>query len=317
MTQQLAEYQQAQELALPDRMYLERELNAVREFQALAQQLLVSGQDYGVIPGTNKPTLLKPGAEKIAKLLGLADRYEIVDKTEDWDRPLFRYLVRCQLTSVRTNVVVSESFGECNTMESRYRWRNRERVCPECGAEAIIKGRPEYGGGFVCFKRKGGCGAKFADDSSAILDQPIGRVENDDVYTLVNTVLKMAQKRALVGAALSAGRLSEVFTQDMEDIVRGAMDGGTETSEPQPTKPAARLAPAKPTPAKPTPARTVQTPSFGPQVIAVANSLGWDDEELGAWLKEHNFISEGKLVHGDVALTEIQRYHLPTLLAAI
>ena len=34
------------------------------------------------IPGTNKPTLLKPGAEKIAKLLGLADSYEIMDRQE-------------------------------------------------------------------------------------------------------------------------------------------------------------------------------------------------------------------------------------------
>lgn len=40
-------------------------------------------------------------------------------------------------------------------------------VCPECGnAGAIIKGRPEYGGGWLCFKKKGGCGAQFRDDDS-------------------------------------------------------------------------------------------------------------------------------------------------------
>jgi hypothetical protein len=37
-------------------------------------------------------------------------------------------------------------------------------VCPKCGAAAIIKGKAEYGGGWVCFKKKGGCGAKFAYD---------------------------------------------------------------------------------------------------------------------------------------------------------
>jgi hypothetical protein len=42
------------------------------------------------------------------------------------------------------------------------------------------------------------------------------RVENDDVFSLVNTLLKMAKKRALVDAALSAGRLSEIFTEDQE-----------------------------------------------------------------------------------------------------
>ena len=44
------------------------------------------------------------------------------------------------------------------------------------------------------------------------------RIENDDVFSQVNTILKMAKKRALVDAALSAGRLSEVFTQDIEDF---------------------------------------------------------------------------------------------------
>lgn len=37
--------------------------------------------------------------------------------------------------------------------------------CPQCGnLGAIIKGRPEYGGGFVCYKKMGGCGAQFSDD---------------------------------------------------------------------------------------------------------------------------------------------------------
>jgi hypothetical protein len=34
--------------------------------------------------------------------------------------------------------------------------------CPKCGKTGtIIKGREEYGGGFLCFAKKGGCGAKF------------------------------------------------------------------------------------------------------------------------------------------------------------
>lgn len=222
MTQAIAEYQ-PHELALPDRAYLERELRAVREFQALAQQLLVRGQDFGTIPGTDKPTLFKPGAEKIAKLLGLADRYEIVDKTEDWDRPLFRYLVRCSLVSVRTGVTVSECMGECNSMESRYRWRNAQRLCPQCKRETIFQSKPPRTG-YYCWVKRGGCGAQYRANDPAITGQVVGQVLNDDIYALVNTLLKMAQKRALVGASLSAGRLSEVFTQDMEDISSTAVE---------------------------------------------------------------------------------------------
>jgi hypothetical protein len=45
------------------------------------------------------------------------------------------------------------------------------------------------------------------------------RIDNDDIFSQVNTLLKMAKKRALVDAALSAGRLSDLFTQDMEERV--------------------------------------------------------------------------------------------------
>jgi len=52
-----------------------------------------------------------------------------------------------------------------------------------------------------------------------------------DVYDLKNTILKMAKKRAYVDATLSACRLSDFFTQDMEDV---SPAGDT----PTPTKPA-------------------------------------------------------------------------------
>jgi hypothetical protein len=40
---------------------------------------------------------------------------------------------------------------------------------------------------------------------------------NQDMFTTVNTIDKMAQKRAYVGAVLSAARASASFTQDIED----------------------------------------------------------------------------------------------------
>ena len=41
--------------------------------------------------------------------------------------------------------------------------RTEQKVCPKCQKPAIIKGKTEYGGGMLCFKKKGGCGAKFTD----------------------------------------------------------------------------------------------------------------------------------------------------------
>jgi predicted P-loop ATPase len=43
--------------------------------------------------------------------------------------------------------------------------------CPKCGTASIIKGKAEFGGGWVCFKKRGGCGAKFEDGDTSILAQ--------------------------------------------------------------------------------------------------------------------------------------------------
>lgn len=206
------------ELALPEPSILMDKLQAINEFQQIVHANLILGQDYGVIPGTTKPTLLKPGAEKIAKLLNLADEYEILDSQEDWVSGFFRYMTKCRLRHISSGAVVSEGLGECNSMEAKYRWRETKRVCPHCGADTIIKGKKEYGGGWLCFKKQGGCGSTWTDGDKAIESQSTGRVENDDIYSQVNTLLKMSKKRALVDAALSAGRLSNIFTQDIEDM---------------------------------------------------------------------------------------------------
>ena len=206
------------DFTLPAKPQVQAVLQQVEEFRALIKSELREGPDYGTIPGTSKPTLLKPGAEKIAKLLVLADTYEITDKTADWEMGLFQYEVRCSLVSIRTGQIVAQGVGECNSYESKYRYREAKRRCPQCGAEAIIKGKVEYGGGWVCFGKIGGCGAKWGDGASVIESQTIGRVLNEDPADQVNTILKMAKKRSLVDASLSVGSLSNLFAQDLEDM---------------------------------------------------------------------------------------------------
>jgi len=180
------------------------------------QQVMVKGVDYGEIPGTQKPTLLKPGAEKLSSLFGLCPTFEVVEKLEDWDKGFFYYWYRCRVYNGER--VIAEGDGSCNTKEKKYRYRRGERLCPVCGKAAIIKGKAEFGGGYVCFDKKGGCKAKFKDGDPAIEGQPLGDVENTEPFDLVNTVQKMAQKRALVAATLIAVNASEFFTQDIEDL---------------------------------------------------------------------------------------------------
>jgi hypothetical protein len=192
--------------------------NTVVEF---VRTVMREGIDYGKIPGTDKATLLKPGAEKLCTLFGLTCRFDLVRATEDWagsqndGEPFFYYLYRCQLW--RGESILSEGDGSCNSFEQKYRYREAQRRCPSCGLAAIIKGKEEYGGGWLCFKKKGGCGMKFADQDQAIISQPVGRVANENIADQVNTIQKMAQKRALIAATLLAVNGSEFFTQDGDE----------------------------------------------------------------------------------------------------
>ena len=139
---------------------VEATMRKISQFQQVIQNTLHQNHDYGIIPGTDKPTLLKPGAEKILMMMGLRSEFEIVDSTRDFEKGFFQYQVRCRL--LKGDMVITEGLGACNTRERKY-----------------LKMDP---------------------------------------YTMDNTVLKMAKKRALVDAALLVASLSDVFTQDLEDM---------------------------------------------------------------------------------------------------
>jgi hypothetical protein len=236
--------------------------NAVTEF---VSRVLRSDVDYGVIPGTEKRTLLKPGAEKLTTFFGLSTRFELLERIEDWTgehhggEPFFYYLYRCRL--MRGDVLIAEGDASCNSRETKYRWREAQRTCPACGQSAIVKGREEYGGGWLCFKKRGGCGAKFADGDGVIESQQTGRVFNPDIADQVNTIQKMAQKRSLVGAVLLAVNASEFFTQDVEDMHFNANAVTREAS-------------------------AVGETDFADDIRAACRALGKTEEQLAGWLRK-------------------------------
>jgi uncharacterized Zn finger protein (UPF0148 family) len=180
---------------LPEKGQLKRDLQDINEFQNIVHTNLIPDIDYGTIPGTNKPTLYKPGAEKIIKILHLSDRYEIIKCIEDWDKPMFYYMVKCTLTHEASGEVISEGLGSCNSLEDKYRYRWLWPGEVPAGADKSK---------MVSRKTKKG-GLQY-------------RADNDEIFTIVNTLLKMSKKRAMIDASLSAGRLSNMFTQDVEDI---------------------------------------------------------------------------------------------------
>jgi hypothetical protein len=206
-----------------------------KQINQFIEQVLKPELDYGTIAGVNsKPVLLKPGAEKLCSIFGLAPCYESEEITEDWTgaqhdgEPFFYYRYKCRL--FRAERCLGEAVGSANSWESKYRYRDAKRVCPECGQTSIIAGKQEYGGGWLCWKKQGGCGFKFEADDKRITEQPTGRTANPDVADQVNTIQKMAQKRALVAAVLVVTNCSDAFTQDLEDIDTGGTPKNTQAA---------------------------------------------------------------------------------------
>jgi len=236
---------------------IDQMVEAVQAVDAFYHRVLREGVDYGKVPGSDKPTLLQPGAQMFCRLFSLRARFTLLPGTiERWDDPLlFHYNVQCDLLRSDEDHVVGGGIGSCNSREDRYAWRQGQRSCPRCGAAALRKSKPRPGRSleWYCWSKIGGCGETFPISDPEISAQEIGRVPNPDLPTQINTILKMAQKRALVAAVLNVTGAGRIFTQDLEDHQR--VDPAPVDVEPPPARPAAaRQAPQEQRRAAPHPA---------------------------------------------------------------
>ncbi len=194
-------------------------LDLISEVKARAMTVNV---DYGVIPGTNKPSLYKPGAEKLAVLFKLDVQ---IAHEEVWlPGDHVTVIANATVFDASTAWRLGYGGGLCSTKETRYAQRKQERLCPTCGTPAVIKGKEEFGGGWLCWQKRDGCGTKFRDGDVAIEGQEVGKVANPDLADLWNTAIKMAKKRAFIDAVLTVTGASAIFTQDLEDRSGAAAD---------------------------------------------------------------------------------------------
>lgn len=251
--------------------------NAVVDF---VKQLMKEGIDYGKIPGIDKPTLLKPGAEKLVTFFGLSPEFVTTAEVEDWTgtehrgEAFFYYRYKCRL--LRGERVIGEGEGSANSWESkhRYRWASAEQVKDRSDKDRLTtRGgvRTMFEPDFALTKKEttGKYGkadaywkmfedaiarsrgetvpmspetARFAGLDLGQPQAPVAvrttkkmgqreytgwaisvnelqyRIPNADAADTVNTLQKMAQKRALVAAVLIGVNASEFFTQDVEDL---------------------------------------------------------------------------------------------------
>ena len=156
--------------------------------------------DYGTIPGTPKPTLYKPGSEKILSMFNLSAE----PRVEDLSTPdCIRYRVHVTIRHAPTGVDLGTGVGEASSAESKYQWR--AVVCDEEWDDTPEdRSRIKW--------KKGDLGPYSVRQV---------RAEMDDV---ANTVLKMAKKRAQIDAVLTVTAASDIFAQDVEDLKEIGLD---------------------------------------------------------------------------------------------
>lgn len=193
--------------------------------QTFLKEVMIRDVHYGSLGNNKKPTLLKPGAELLLHSMALTWEFTdaespIRDYTESTDGEglvLYRRdcLVYRQCGDIRFLVVRAQ--GTCSSRETQYRYREMKRLCPTCKQPALIVS--DYAPEWVCWEKKGGCKAKFPTGDPSIENQEVGLELNPNLADYENTIEKMADKRALVAAALLACGCSDLFTQDMEHAI--------------------------------------------------------------------------------------------------
>ncbi len=167
------------------------------QLRSMMKAILREGTDYGTIPGTPKPSLWKPGAEKLLQWFGFGHEIEKAETERNDDGSRLGVTYRCTVTKEMPDgrkVTVATCEGYAGYDEDSFYITEEDA------------------------RRK----AEAAERKWARKDKraPVAaKWENAAEYRAPwNSVIKMAQKRSLVGAALQATSASTLFTQDLEDM---------------------------------------------------------------------------------------------------
>lgn len=173
-------------------------LNQALRIDEVLKRVMKQDIHYGVIPGTQKPTLYQAGAEKICATFRLAPRYEVEDLSDPQEN-FYRYRAKCSLHTIRDGLFVGSAMGEASSAEEKYQWE--AAVCKE-HYDSTDAGRRR-----IKFK-------KTRDNEAGFVE--ILQVQRN-CADLANTVLKIACKRAFLSAVKGATAASDIMDVDLDE----------------------------------------------------------------------------------------------------
>lgn len=241
MENQLAVYE-AMPLSAPQ---IQAQVNLIQE---VMKAVMKDGEHYGKIPGCgDKPSLLKPGAEKLMFTFRLVadpevEVFELYHPTVQGHR---EYRVKVRISSMN-GTYMGGGIGSCSTMENKYRFRGGEKINTEKPVPKEYWNLKSAGKIAEAHALIGGPGFGTGKFDGAWMICEIGeKQEHDNPADFYNTCEKMGKKRALVDATLTVTAASDIFTQDIEELVEnGVMTPKAETKK-APVQPPQKKATAK------------------------------------------------------------------------
>jgi len=154
--------------AIPTEKEIRQTLKYLQDLQQFIKAAMKQDVDFGYIPGIDKPSLFKPGAEKLRLLTNTTVEVEKTNEIVQIEKDRKFYLVEfCATAKTRDGRILAQAFGSANSLEKKF--------------------------------------IKLANT------QGFG--------TVINTIVKMAHKRAFVAVMLMVAGGSSFFTHDVEDWI--------------------------------------------------------------------------------------------------
>lgn len=165
--------------------------------EILLKDFLVENRDYGAYGGFGKPILLKSGAEKLQKAFGLEiESLECVNELFDRSNPYIDVTYKCKVSdSTKRHSGICE--GTATSEEPNFKYK-------------LIRSSSRPGRAESERLKAEGKGKWMKVDGEWFW---FDRVKNPDVLGMKNTIKKIAQKRAYVGAVIMATGMSGYFSQ--------------------------------------------------------------------------------------------------------
>jgi len=216
----------------------------VKDIQKVMDSLMKEGTHYDDVTGGGLNSLLQPGAEKLCMAFKFAPSFDVErrdyapDEVPNAEEPVEghrEYIVNCELHHRPTGQYVGSGRGSCSTLESKYRYRKIDQTTKvpipgdfwdsyeDSMANADFSILEEELKANGVDMPDGAEAGVTKDDNGEWRITVQAKGENPDIADQYNTVLKMAEKRALVNAVKRSTAASDIFTQDTEDLAQ--LDG--------------------------------------------------------------------------------------------